>query len=396
MRRPTTTSVHRSLRALPNEVPGHPNKCARYRGGGSMPNFRRAGRAATCLTLPLALAAGSLVPSGAHADLAPTLTFQDEPGGPVAFQSGQPVPTFDRQPRLRQELGGVWRFQPQGLDTNLSLTNRSSAQKALTAELSDRAGVLYDTSGWQAIQVPGSFNPPPDRNTTGGFYRTDFLVPEEWGNTYSLLKFGAVRYIADVWLNGHYLGYHEGGDTPFALDATKALIPGANNTIVVRVDNPEWGTRDDIVPWGLADWWNYGGVVGDVWLEAVPSMSVVRADVSPHLDGADVSIVLQHRGPDILKSGVEVRLWPAEITSANRRNSDASSLVPVGAQPLLDRNIDLDSVSGDSVFRIAAPFSMRDADLWSPSLPALYILQVTVTAEGTPVDVFFTSFGLRQ
>src|SRR5207253_9315976 len=90
----------------------------------------------------------------------------DEAGGPVAFQSGQPVPTFDRQPRLRQELGGVWRFQPQGLDTNLSLTNRSSAQKALTAELADRARVLYDTSGWQAMQVPGTFNPPPDRNTT--------------------------------------------------------------------------------------------------------------------------------------------------------------------------------------------------------------------------------------
>src|SRR5256886_5268329 len=148
-----------------------------------MPNFRLAVAAATCLTLPLALAACSLVPSGAHADLAPTQTYQDGPGAPGAYQPGHPVPTFDRQPRLRQELGGVWRFQPQGLDTNLSLTNRSSAQKALTAELSDRAGVLYDTSGWQAIQVPGSFNPPPDRNTTGGFYRTDFLVPEEWGRS---------------------------------------------------------------------------------------------------------------------------------------------------------------------------------------------------------------------
>src|SRR3989454_10793817 len=152
-----------------------------------MPNFRLAVAAATCLTLPLALAACSLVPSGAHADLAPTLTFQDEPGGPVAFQSGQPVPTFDRQPRLRQELGGVWRFQPQVLDTNLSLTNRNSAKKALDAELADRAGRVYDASGLQAIPVPGSFNPPPDRKTTGGFYRTGFLDPEEWGIPQSVL-----------------------------------------------------------------------------------------------------------------------------------------------------------------------------------------------------------------
>src|SRR5438067_7262807 len=391
-----TAPVQQRLRALPNEVPGHPNKCARYRGGGSMPNFRLAVTAATCLTLPLALAACSLVPSGAHADLAPTLTFQDEPGGPVAFQSGQPVPTFDRQPRLRQELGGVWRFQPQGLDTNLSLTNRSSAQKALTAELSDRAGVLYDTSGWQAILVPGSFNPPPDRNTTGGFYRTDFLVPEEGGNTNSLLKYGAVRYIADVWLNGHYPGYHEGGDTPFALDATGALVPGAYNNLVVRVDNPVWGTRDDIVPWGLADWWNYGGIVGDVWLEAIPETSAVRADVTPHLDGADVSIVMQHRGNDRVDGAVDVRLWPALVNAGNGVNPDAASLIPADAVALLDHRIDLGSMSGDSVFRVAAPFSIRSADLWSPSLPALYVLQVTVLSNSEGVDDLFTSFGLRQ
>ena len=66
-----------------------------------MPKFRLAVTLATCLALPLALGACSLIPSGGHADLAPTLSFQDEPGGPVAFQSGQPVPTFDRQPRLR-------------------------------------------------------------------------------------------------------------------------------------------------------------------------------------------------------------------------------------------------------------------------------------------------------
>jgi beta-glucuronidase len=90
------------------------------------------------------------------------------------------------------------------------------------------------------------------------------------------------------------------------------------NQIVIRVDNPVWGTRNDIVPWGLADWWNYGGVVGDVWMEALPSLSVVRADVTPHLDGADVSIVIQHRGSEKIADGLEVRLWPAQVNANNR------------------------------------------------------------------------------
>ena len=351
---------------------------------------------AACLVLPLASAACSLVPAGGHADLAPTLSFQDKPGGPVAFQSGQPVPTFDREPRLRADLDGVWRFDRVPVDTGLSLTNRSSVRKVLDAELGSRAGMLFDSSGWPAIQVPGTFNQPPDRTTTGGFYRIDFRLPAAWTDQFALLKFGAVRYIADVWLNGHYLGYHEGGDTPFALDATGALLPDAYNNLVVRVDNPEWGTRDDIVPWGLADWWNYGGIVGDVWLEAVPGMSAVRADVSPHLDGADISIVLQHRGKADVNARVEVELWPAQVNPSNRLDPEAASLIPADAKPLLDHHISLGDLSGDSVFRVPAPFSIRSADLWSPSLPALYVLQVSVYANDERVDDLYTSFGLRQ
>ena len=361
-----------------------------------MPHTRRAVILAAFLLLTPISAACSVVPSGGHADLAPTLAFQDRPGGPVAFQSGQPVPTFDREPRLRADLDGQWRFDRRSFDSSLSLTSRKSAMNALTGELGPRADLFYDTSAWPAIQVPGTFNPPPDRRTTGGFYRLDFRIGSEWTDRYALLKFGAVRYIADVWLNGHYLGYHEGGDTPFALDATGALVAGAYNNLVVRVDNPEWGTRDDIVPWGLADWWNYGGIVGDVWLEAVPAMSAVRVDVSPHLDGADVSIVLQHRGKGTVRAALDVKLWPALVNSSNRLNPDAASLIPSDARPLLDHYADAGEVSGESVFRIAAPFSIRSADLWSPRLPALYVLQATVIANDQRVDDLYTTFGLRQ
>jgi beta-galactosidase/beta-glucuronidase len=351
---------------------------------------------AWCLALPVALAACSLTLSSGKADLPATLSFEDEPGGPVAFQSGQPVPTFDRQPRLRAELDGTWRFDAVHIDTSLSLTDRKSSLKQLTREMGRRAEAQYDDSSWPAIAVPGTFNPPPDRTTAGGYYRLDFLVPPVWSGKYAMLKFGAVRYVADVWLNGHYLGYHEGGDTPFALDATDALVPGAYNDLVVRVDNPEWGTRDDIVPWGLADWWNYGGIVGDVWLEAVPATSAVRADVTPHLDGADVSIVLQHRGPGTVDAAVRVQLWPAQVNAKNLLNPGANGLIPPDAEPLLDHTVVAGTVRDNSVLRVPAPFTIRSADLWNPSLPALYVLQVTVLADAKPVDDLFTSFGLRQ
>jgi beta-glucuronidase len=350
---------------------------------------------AICLSALAFSGACSFELGAGHADLAPVLSFQDEPGGPVAFESGQPVPSFDRQPRMQVDLDGVWRFDQEPFDTNLTLTDRRSSLPEITRELGKRAASVYDDTLWPEFDVPGTFNMPPDRSTSGGYFRRDFYLPPTWSGNYAALKFGAVRYVADVWLNGHYLGYHEGGDTPFSLDATRALAPGAFNHIVVRVDNPPWGTRDDIVPWGLADWWNYGGIVGDVWLEALPSLSIVRADVTPHIDGADLSIVVQHRGPDKGNDSLDVRLWPAQISADNVLASDALSLIPSDAIPLLDHRIDLGTVSGDSVFRVASPFSMREADLWSPSRPALYVLQVTTLADDLEADNFYTSFGLR-
>ena len=348
------------------------------------------------LLLVTSAPACSLVPAASGGDLVPTLSQQDEQGGPVAFQSGQPVPTFDRQPRLQIDLDGSWRFDPQPFDSSLSMSNRKEALDGITAAAGMRTALLYDDSRWSSIGVPGSFNPPPNRSTTGGYYRHTFYAPPEWTGKYATLKFGAVRYVADVWLNGRYLGYHEGGDTPFAFDATDALIPGAYNSLLVRVDNPEWGTRDDIVPWGLADWWNYGGIVGDVWLEATKSLSVVRADVSPHLDGADVSIVMQHRGTIPAQAAIDIRLWPAQVNASNLLDPNAASLIPADAFPLLYRRIDLGMLNGDSVFRLAAPFSMRSADLWSPGLPALYVLEVTASDSDNVTDDLYTSFGLRQ
>ena len=67
-----------------------------------------------------------------------------------------------------------------------------------------------------------------------------------------LLKFGAVDYLADVWLNGTHIGGHEGGDTPFVLDATDSTRPGAANLLAVRVlvpgDKPIDGVKLDETP----------------------------------------------------------------------------------------------------------------------------------------------------
>ncbi|HXM55656.1 MAG TPA: beta galactosidase jelly roll domain-containing protein, partial [Candidatus Dormibacteraeota bacterium] len=332
--------------------------------------------AALAMGLLAALACSSPPPDQAR--LKPSLELRQVDGGQVAYELGQPVPTFDPQPRTRIDLSGVWRFQPAALDEALTFAERTDATKrALTDEAGARLQQSFDDTSWGQLAVPGTFSPPPSSRVEGGWYRDRFTVAESW-DTEATLEFQSAGYVADAWLNGRYLGYHEGAWTAFALDATDALRPGQVNTLVVRVDDPPWGTRLDIVPWGLADWWNYGGITGPVSIEGTPALSLVRADVTPHLDGADVSVVLRNRGAAQDQLSLITEVLPTSVGDGNLTDPDPRHLVPAVATPVASQVTGLDAMAGGDVRRVAVQFVIRRADLWSPLRPALYVLRAAL------------------
>jgi hypothetical protein len=358
-------------------------------------------------------------PAARPGSLPPTLSFEDHGGAQIAMQDGLPVPTFDPQSRRTIALDGPWRVQPATLDTN-----RSASLSGIVTEAAGRETPSFDDSGWAVTEVPGALNPPPrDRPENGAWYRRTFFVPATWTGLAAALKAEAINYLADVWVNGTYVGYHEGGYTPFAMDLSALLVPGSLNLIAIRVDNPKWGTRNDIVPWGLTDWWNYGGITRPIRIEATPPLSVVRADVTPHLDGMDVSVVLSNAstviGPAAAASGsavatgslpgappspgslaeptttLRVDVLPAQVTPSNLISPVASGLVAPGALPLATQLLPLGPMVAGEVRRVDLSFLMGGADLWSPALPALYVLRAGVEADGA-TDAVTTSFGLRR
>ncbi|MDQ6713956.1 MAG: beta galactosidase jelly roll domain-containing protein [Candidatus Dormibacteraeota bacterium] len=355
---------------------------------------RFAGFVLVNVTLGLLLPA--CVSPEAAADLTPTLSVKSIGGSRIAFQNGIPVPTFSYQPRRRLELNSRWRIQATPMDHDLSLAVRSQSLNRLVADAAGREKPAFDDTRWSTVEVPGSYNPPPSASGDGAWYRKDFDVPPDWQNQTVTLKFGAANYVADVWLNGHYLGYHEGGSTPFAFDATDAILPGDINIIAVRVDNPPWGTRQDIVPWGLTDWWNYGGLTQPVWMEATPAVYAVRADVVPHLDSADIAVTVHQRGGTAAPVQVGLDILPAAVDPSNLTNPNPLSLVPPGAVPIASQRVDAGQLARDGTGQVHARFSLNSADLWSPQSPALYVLEVTVFWQERRVDQLFETFGLRR
>jgi beta-galactosidase/beta-glucuronidase len=95
--------------------------------------------------------------------------------------------------------------------------------------------------GGREILVPFSWGAPlsgvPDSGDIGWYART-ITVPQAWrGRGHRVfLVFGASDWRTSAWLDGHKLGEHQGGYTPFAFELTPAR-PGESQRLVVRVDD---------------------------------------------------------------------------------------------------------------------------------------------------------------
>ena len=149
----------------------------------------------------------------------------------------------------------------------------------------------FDASAWQEVTVPHTWNFTPEHTHYEGFawYRRAFTCPPGAKEAHLRLHFDAVFYLARVWLNGQYLGAHEGGYTPFEFDVSDRVRPGTENVISVQVDNFR---STDRLPAHLYDgssygWHNCGGIVRDVRLILTNRVFIAaqRVVAIPHLTG---------------------------------------------------------------------------------------------------------------
>ena len=123
--------------------------------------------------------------------------------------------------RVVYDLDGEWKY--------LKDTDDVDVERIISAS--------FDRSNWKPIQVPSNWYLTEIGDYDGAvwFCRT-FDVDKKKGTLYTL-EFLAVDYIAEVWLNGVYIGCHEGYFNPFSFRVEHLLLP-KQNVLVVKVISP--------------------------------------------------------------------------------------------------------------------------------------------------------------
>ena len=144
-------------------------------------------------------------------------------------------------------------------------------------EASPREGL--EGASWKQVTLPYAFNGDEafrkdivDLTDTIVWYRKQFTINNSQitneGSKY-FIEFEGVRQGADVYLNGHHVGFSENGVMAFGFDLTPYIKAG-ENVLAVRCDN-SWNYRsrkhNSRYQWNDRNFnANYGGIPKNVWL----------------------------------------------------------------------------------------------------------------------------------
>ncbi|MDP3786794.1 MAG: glycoside hydrolase family 2 TIM barrel-domain containing protein [Candidatus Omnitrophota bacterium] len=345
----------------------------------------------------------------------PTFELKQIDGIYVPFQNGIPYSSAERQERDYLDLNGTWKSQRQSVDHKLTLANRTpEIIKLIEEEAAGRHKIEYNDTGWKDKTIPGVENPAPDRYQDGVWYRRRFSVPVGAEGKYIRLVFEAANYFTDVWINGKWIGCHEGGYTPFAFDISGYVDYGKDNVIAVRVDNIPWlpdGDRSpealktndhNIVPYRTCDWWNYGGITRDVYAEVSPAVSVVRADIrSKVLDYVnaelDVNVIVYNHSQSEIATTVALSVFPANIRDNNITEPVIKKIANLRKPfPLEGETSKEITLKPKEAKPLKFTFKLNNFKYWSPEEPVLYVLGVKLGDGKVVSDEFYTQFGIRE
>ena len=125
---------------------------------------------------------------------------------------------------------------------SLSITDLSGSWKYITDEKSnlryEEIEELFKSSEVKIIKVPANWESQSLHNFCGSvWYRREFVFTPGSDDIFYTLRFHGIDYFAEVWLNGKYIGQHEGYFQRFDFDVTKIQTSG-NNMLLVKVTSP--------------------------------------------------------------------------------------------------------------------------------------------------------------
>ena len=255
-------------------------------------------------------------------------------------------------------------------------------------------------SAWRKVSVPGTVHTQwldqADWYTRKAewlsgkewWYRKRFLPPSRFLGRRLRLQFDATDYYADAWLNGAWLGRHEGYIDPYEYEVAKHVRPDVENELLVRVWTPVtyyWRHRPYTIKgaYGAVDQKpddiTATGITRSVRLLASDRAIIRDVAVDTRLveNGAEVEVKIDADAPE------DEYQWLLTLAPRNLPSTETYAI----RAPVADRQARF-------VIPVANP---RLWWTWDHGRPDLYTLDIRLlNREGVPIDGRALAVGIRE
>lgn len=251
-------------------------------------------------------------------------------------------------------LNGAWSFR---FDPN---------DEGIQQEWSKNGSIPFEDE----IKVPFSWASPlsgigKDVKGVGWYRRVVSWTPAESGNRL-FLRFGAVDYLCDVWVNGEHVGSHQGGYGSFEFEITSQWLLEGENLIVIRTEDQDHSYQAR----GKQGYGEIRGIWQTVWLEARPAQYIGQSRFRTYMDG---------------KIELEAVIHAEQAGQAEFSLDFADGEVR--------HQLEVELKAGAN--RISTTFEVKHPRLWSPETPELYEGKLRLRS-ASRCDEVSTYFGIRE
>lgn len=270
------------------------------------------------------------------------------------------------------------------------------------ADLAEPAALAGDGT-WESVTLPHTarvealVTGPPGSDTYQwqgtAWYRKRFEVPISTAGKAVWLRFEGAMNVADVWLNGTFIGRHLGGWLPFAFDISGLVQPGEENVVTVRLDNTD-NTLTGPKPLKDLDFNPYGGLYRDVRLIVKDRLHITDPILADRVASGGVFAHTLRVSPQSAEEAVQVHV--ANTDEVARRFSVRVTISDATGAVVAESSSPEEELATGRETEVVQTLRVSNPNLWSPKSPTLYTLKTEIIENGRVMDSEAMRVGLRH
>jgi beta-galactosidase len=258
----------------------------------------------------------------------------------------------------------------------------------------------FDDSSWERVNLPhdwaikGPFFEGQDSEVGGGmgrlpshgvaWYRKKLDIPaSDAGKSIFLEVDGAMSH-AMVWLNGNLVGGWPFGYSSWRVELTPYIVPGGENQLAIRLDNPNQSSR----------WYPGGGIYRNVWLTKTNPVHIAQwgtfvttREVSKTSATINLEVIIDNDSKNDATITAATAIFALDA-DGNKIGDVVAAFTPLKA---------LITTGGSA--KVEGSVTLKNPKLWGPpptQTPHRYVAVTTLLLNDKPIDQYETRFGIRS